>query len=420
MKRFIPLRVILSIAFVALTSARAGGQSVIRPGGDRTEPENRSLILPFAFYTSATDLAVGVGGAVSGIGQPQQFLGAAAFGSTNGSVGLYVLQRDLQLNPIDRLFLDSKLFFTRYSESEEYVDGNALFPGRAGDNDSAQDDYVIAETVSGQLEANFKYILPIGHGRGNPIATYTLERGQLKEGATGGTSWNPFESGRTIVELTPFSYWRRLSADNLPEDNFDSFGVKTGIKWENTDFPMNPTRGNTAKAYLARDFGIFSSRSAYTAMELGYAHYFDLGRNSTFRQVVLAVDGWSSTELSGDAPYYTGATLGGYERMRGYPFYRFNGRAAVYGGAELRMTLDWNPLRDIDIVDKVAEIDWIQFTVFGEVGRVADSFSGELFSDPKWDAGIGIRVLARQIVLRADLAVGEEGVNMWLMVGHSF
>ena len=418
-----PVRSVLAAAcaVAAAVAATARGQAIVRGVDDPETPEPESLVLPYAFYTSSTDLAFGVGGGATGVLQPQSFLGAAAFGSANGSFGFYFIGRDLQL--ADRLFLDATSGITRFAENEEYVDGDPRFPGEAGANDSDENDFVRSETLGSYIELPFKYVLPIGAGRRGAIATYTLDRGTLKEGATGATSWDPLRSGRTTLNLTPFGQWRTLDvADETPvdRDDYNTTGLRLGVRWDNTDFPANPTRGNTVFAQVSRDFGSFDSFSQYTTLEFNYAHHIPLGTSEWFRQQVLSLDFWTTSALAGETPFYTGATLGGYRHLRGYSFNRFHGDSAVLATAELRLMPDYNPVADLEALDRLARVDWLQLVLFAEAGRVADSYSAELLDDLKWDVGVGVRMMVRKSVVRADLAFGEEGGTLWLMVGQPF
>ncbi|HEY1923069.1 MAG TPA: BamA/TamA family outer membrane protein, partial [Tepidisphaeraceae bacterium] len=351
-------------------------------------------------------------------------MGVAAFGSTNGSAGLYGLIRDLRLGNQSRLFVDGNFDVTDFTENQEYVDGNPNFVGPAGGNKSNPNNFVVSETLSGIVDPTFKYLLPIGGAKDNPIATYTLDRGLLSHGETGGWSFNPFKSGRTYIEVEPFADWRQLRSRDqlivLPQTDFDTFGLRGGIRWDNTDEPTNPSRGNLASFHISRDPGIFDSASTYTDLDFGYSQYINLGAIPGFRQSVVALDLWANDEVAGNAPYYAGATLGGYDRMRAYPFYRFSGRAAIYGSAELRFIPKWNPTKNWEALDKVARVDWIQIVPFVEVGRVANSFSTDIFNDLHIDGGIGLRVFTRHVLLRADVAASNEGATMWLIVGQSF
>ena len=75
-------------------------------------------------------------------------------------------------------------------------------------------------------------------------------------------------------------------------------------------------------------------------LEFEATKFFSLGKTDRARQRVLAFDAWTGdsptwnettldngfTVVNNAPPYYEGATLGGFYRMRAYPFYRFNDR----------------------------------------------------------------------------------------------
>lgn len=423
--RWFCIALTLTLFLTGAVARRAGAQAIVRNANEeKKDSKGQVFALPFAFYSDNTGLGFGVGGMMSGVGQEQLFLGGAAAGSTNGQYGVYFELDDLQLTPIDRLFLDARVGITQRDESREYIDGNPAFSGKAGSNDSLEQDFIDATTFSAYTTFKFKYVLPIGSGREGPLPVYTLDNGVLQGGATGGTSMNPFESGRTFVEVMPFASWRHVSApgdEPIPQHEFDTFGVRAGLRWDNTDYPSNPSRGSMTLLRLARDPELFGSSGQFTLVEFEHAQYVPLGQNPWFRQQVLAMDLWVMSEVAGDAPYYTGATLGGYQRLRGYPFARFHDRDAILGTVELRMMPTWKPRTTWRALDDLAEMDWIQFVLFTEVGRVGSSFSAdELLTDFKWDAGCGLRLFAHKTVLRADVAFGEEGVALWVMVGQTF
>src|SRR4051812_45171337 len=165
-------------------------QILLRSVDTPEKNETRNIWAPFAFYSESMEAGFGIGGATSGaFGQEQAFTGGAAFISTNGSEGLYFIAEDIALAP--RFFTDVHFFFTRLAHTEEFVDGNPNFPGRAGSNDSSKDDFVISESADIDTDITLRYVLPIGHARDSAIAHYTLNHGMLVEGASGATSWNP-------------------------------------------------------------------------------------------------------------------------------------------------------------------------------------------------------------------------------------
>ena len=106
--------------------------------------------------------------------------------------------------------------------------------------------------------------------------------------------------------------------------------------------------------------------------------------------------------------------------MRAYPSGRFRDKSAVYYAAELRLLPSYQPLRDLPIINYF-EIDWWQIVPFVEAGRVAPDYNSELFyKDLKYDAGLGLRIMAYRAVFRLDFAVSDEGSSVWAMFSQPF
>lgn len=101
-------------------------------------------------------------------------------------------------------------------------------------------------------------------------------------------------------------------------------------------------------------------------------------------------------------------SLGGNDRLRGYPQGRFNGGHMAFIGAEYR----WNFVRDAKpfnffIWKDVATS--LQLALFIESGTVAEN-AGELWDDQRTTYGLGGRLLtASGSAYRADFAFSDEG-----------
>jgi len=106
--------------------------------------------------------------------------------------------------------------------------------------------------------------------------------------------------------------------------------------------------------------------------------------------------------------------------MRGFRQNRFHDKAAIYATAEYRMTLDYNPIANVNWL-KFLNLDWFQTVLYVEGGRVAPTFSSSaLFTDWKTDIGVSLRALTAGIVVRLDITASKEATTTWLMVGHPF
>lgn len=414
---------ILAIFICCLLPMQVGAE-------EEANPDQLRLSLPFGFYNETFGWSLGW---VEGrVGYPQantRVLGSLMVGSSGSALG-FVMAEDLRFPGLDRLFIDPIFSLGYYDEFDSYINGNPDFAGqRAGTNDSNEDNFVTGSGLDVFTRVRFKYLLPIGHGRNQIIPDYNLVNGFLQSGATGAESLNPLESGRSFLEVRPFHRSQESDGDDF-NDEVRTNGLDLVYFWDNRDFPFNPTRGNGVTLQYSRDFGLLDSSDSWTVVAAEVDAYRELGETSRFRSRVLAFDFWTADTPSWDEdggdinnrpPAYTGATLGGLWRMRGYPAQRFNDRAAIYYSAELRLTPHWNPFDNWPAVQNKLGVEWIQFVPFVEVGRVAGSYDlGELHSDMKWSGGTGLRAWVQGFVVRADLAFSEEGARVQMMIGQPF
>lgn len=415
--------VVWVLAFSALFAGQGQAEEVEDYSGLR-------LSLPFGFYNETFGVT---GGWVEGrVGFPQP--GARVFGTlmagAEGSILGFAMAQNLRFSGLDRLFIDPMLSVGVFDEAESYIDGNPAFAGeRAGTNDSDEGNFVSGDVSDNFSRIRFRYLLPIGHGRDQIMPDYKLLDGDLYAGASGGESLNPFKSGRSFLEVRPF--WRSL---DIKADSFDESIRTNGLDliyfWDNRDFPYNPTKGNGVRLQYSRDFDLFDSSDSWTVVQAEVDAYHDYGRNGWFRNQILAFDFWTAhtpswneagTVISNRPPAYTGATLGGLWRMRGFPTQRFNDRSAIYYSAELRLTPHWNPFENWSAVQDRLGVEWIQVVPFVEVGRVANAYDlAELHSDMKWNVGTGLRAWVKGFVVRMDTAVSNEGLRVQMMIGQPF
>jgi hypothetical protein len=404
--------------FFLLSAGVCRAQNILDMGRADVEKERRLPVMPFVFPFEDGELYYGVIGGARGLGEEQTRVYGLGFGATNSSYGVLLGGAGFRLPGVDRVFFDMNGFAVR-ADSFEFYDG---------DNDTDEDNKIETSAEEYSIKVPIRVLLPIGAGRDETVHTFHLDRGLLVEGATGGEVWNPLESGRTFVEIIPF--FRKRNVDlTAGQTDFNTNGIELALKYDNTDCYANPSKGSIQRIAIKRDFGAFDSSDSWTAAEAEFSKYFDLGQPLNLRQLVLATNVWTTEVLTwkeenGDVsqgpPFYEGAVLGGRFRMRGFTAYRFYDKAAVYYAAELRAIPEWNPIAYIDRWN-LFECDWFQFVLFGEVGRVAETWSlDELHSDMKWDVGVGIRAMLKGTVARIDWGFSEDESAVYFMVGHPF
>ena len=403
-----------------------------------------TVYLPYVFSTDSTGFAGGVGVIKQGFLQPQTtalatlYYGTSQEVTVNGAqesknfAGGFAAIFDYLLPGTERLLfsgLGNKSYFpkTRY-----YLYNH--------DKNSEETDYVETPGDSDFIYATLKYVLPLGEGKENPTGYYELRNGfPIGRDKSGGGI--PFLTGRTSIGITAF--YEHYTFDNyLPPaegtdrssrglEEWNTNGLYLFLDHDNTDFDLNPSRGYQFKLQYSKDFGWGDSLQSWDFLSFKYNHYLSLPAFSFTQQNILAMSFWTGYSFSWDdgkqalpgidmhrPPMWEGGRLGGMFRMRGYNTNRFSDRAVIYGTAEYRATLRWNPFRKSDYLP--VAVDWLQLVGFVEAGNVNPSYNGELFENMKFDAGISLRAMAAHVPVRLDIAFSEESTNIWVMVFHPF
>ena len=119
-----------------------------------------------------------------------------------------------------------------------------------------------------------------------------------------------------------------------------------------------------------------------------------------------------------DAKYGQATTLGGTNRLRGYPSFRFYDTYSNFFGAELRWytmqnetPFNWVIMKDV--------FTSLQFAFFYETGTVAAE-SSQLFNHFRQSYGIGARAVLKSLIIRTDLGFSDEGSEFVFFVGYPF
>ncbi|MGI9342949.1 MAG: BamA/TamA family outer membrane protein [Gammaproteobacteria bacterium] len=435
-------------ALLALLSHTVLADQLIIDAADPDPSSAKNILLPYAFNTE--ELATGVGAiyARSGGGQAQQSAFASGYYTTNDSYGVIGgLNRRRVWS--ERLYF-SPIVVVRWNKDQRFY-GDLFFrqaDGGAGSNESDVDNFESGEGTDSVVDLPFRFVLPLGDGREASIRRYETRGGLPVLPAPGRRTWNPLNSGFTILEIKPFYQRRSLE---ITQDNVDQFpplvgvvvgetatsksaGVAVTLEYDNRDFPVNPARGSFTWARIERDWGWLASTDEWTSLQGSFSKYFDLESTKFFRQRVVALDAWTAytptwtVEPVGDGfvfirdrpPGNRGASLGGPIRLRAYPLGRFNDKAAIYYSAELRLIPEWDPLARWPIVRRTPW-RWWQWVLFGELGRVAKSWDvSTLHDDMKWSVGFGFRAMIGSSVARLDIAISDESTQGMLFLGQPF
>lgn len=419
------------LAFASVPIDTLTAQIRVEETTNPQSPGPNQFWVPYVFYSETFDIGVGVAGFVTRLWQEQLKLYATAFHTKNGSSRIWMGAYDIRLNPNGRLFMSPDIFYTDYSNLKAYVNGNEEFPfERAGTNDSSPENFVTGKAEDVAFKVRFRYVLPFGDGRDNIINRYRTTNGFLVPNEPKETT-KP--TGRSYLFVEPFYRDQYIQFDG-GKRSLRSNGIRAEIRHDRTDYVLNPSKGSLLKLIIGRDFGWGKSDGAWTNWEIDYSHYISLGETAHFRQQVLAFNFWLSdtptfkTEIddtgevftSNRPPYYDATSLGGLDRMRAFNDSRFNDRSAIYYGIEYRLTPNWNPFSKLGFAG-IPDVDWWQWIVFAEAGRVASKFDlGTLHTDMKTDIGFGFRLFSEGALGRLDFAFSDESWGLRAMIGHPF
>ncbi len=388
--------------------------------------------VPYAFSTETLGTAVGAAAYVGGIRQPQSSLVGAAFTTSNDSWLMAGALNNFRFDNMERWFFDIYAQGSHFTDQRFYDSTHRLTSSTSGSNDSSPDDFVSGISNDLHIEISARYVLPIGAGKDHPLTVFKTRRGMLYTQPTGGSAWNPFTSGKTLLGSKYFYRYRdlqKIDDEDLIKANTN--GLELWLDYNNTDFLPNASYGSRQKFTITRDFGLGDSANSWTNLELDLSKYLDLGTSDWFRQQVLALNFWTSHTPTWKVDKETGfvdhrpppgfgSELGGFDRMRAYPQGRFHDKSAVYYTAEMRLMPKINGLDSLPLL-KYLEIDWWQVVAFVEAGRVSRKYDADLyFKDLKWDAGLSFRVMAFRVPLRLDWAVSDEDYSIWAMYKQPF
>lgn len=410
------------------------------------------IALPYLFSSESMGLTTGAVGIFKGFVQPQMTIVATAFFGEEKEVekidknrattvekarttGVFLAISGYRPSFSDRLFTSFLGSYAYYPNQRLYLNGSNESKKDLESNNPKEITPLQTQGYNNWLKMDMRYVLPWGESAHQVLPVIKAKRGVVvnRDDVGGG---KPFVTGQSIIGSEFF--YTKWTADKLIEEPaYNTNGFRFFFKHNNTDYPSNPSRGYDMSIRFSLDPGWGDSSQSWNAIDASYTHYIELPDYSWTRQSTIVLNTWTAYSPSWDkskklnpdnpdavidahqTPMWEGARLGGWTHMRAYDSNRFNDKAALYGAAEYRLIPDFNPMRDQEW--NPIPIDWFQAVLFAEAGRVAPEYDvSNLLSDMKYDAGFSIRALAAKLPVRFDMAFGEEGASMWVMIQQPF
>jgi translocation and assembly module TamA len=204
-------------------------------------------------------------------------------------------------------------------------------------------------------------------------------------------------------------------------DVFTLFGLPAFLRFDDTDNPLDPTRGVRANLAATPFYALIATNEAFLSTEATGSTYLAIDRDARF---VLAARGrlgtiWGAdrSELPADVRFYAG----GAGSVRGYAFQKLGplddendpegGRSVVEFGGEVR----------IKITDTIGVVP------FFEGGNVYAESRPELYRfDFRYSAGLGLRYYTPIGPLRLDVAFpidprpSDDSFQFYVSIGQAF
>jgi hypothetical protein len=346
------------------TGARADEETTaparVNARGDRASAD--WFVLPVAFYLPETSLGLALSGGYH-------------FGTDRGIqtssvhvVAAYTLNSQASTSIDGQYFAGESLALTARGVF-------SVFPSHffgIGNGASREDDEAFTSRLGEVLLASETYLLP-RHLRTGPKVGFRSERffsfapgGELASGRVPGTS------------------------------DYTRIGAGWSLTWDTRDSLFAPSRGE----YLEASYLFMPASSGFGRGHVDARRFAPLGAGH-----VLGIE----TRIDfahGDVPFTVLPRLGGGVGLRGYFEGRYRDRIAYLLQAEYRFPLLWR-------------VGGAAFLGAGGVAAAAHEI-GLDHVRPAAGAGLRFRLTEDGVVLRADVAVGQDGANVYVVGMHAF
>jgi outer membrane protein assembly factor BamA len=241
------------------------------------------------------------------------------------------------------------------------------------------------------------YSDPLRQESFDAVAGYRLSPNLAFQVQAGLLSVSPGEEARTLgMEFAP-----AVDAPGLAWHR-DYARLTSELAWEGRVRPRHPRGGQFASLRLEHYRGL-GAVPGFSRVGLDVRHFQPLGSE---RHILALRGAVSLAHTNGVAvPYYLQDSLGGGSTLRSYPEHRFSGDRLIAFSAEYR----FQALR------------WLELAGFYDGGRAWGGLSALGSEGFRSSTGLGLRLTTpTRVLLRFDVARGDEGTRLNVRVGHSF
>jgi Omp85 superfamily domain len=184
-------------------------------------------------------------------------------------------------------------------------------------------------------------------------------------------------------------------------ESYHVLGYSFLLTHDSRNHTYTPNKGSLLRVKLSNFNKHVGSDYNFQGVDIDFRKFIDLKSKQVLALQALGVFTF------GDVPYRNLAVLGGNSIMRGYYGGRYRDKKFIGAQAEYRFPIHKR----------------FSGVAFGSAGQVADEIPEINFSRFKYAGGAGLRfaVLPKEnLNLRFDLAVGNNGLNYYIVLAESF
>ncbi|MDB5510833.1 MAG: uncharacterized protein JWR08_316 [Enterovirga sp.] len=238
----------------------------------------------------------------------------------------------------------------------------------------------------------------------------------------GGTAALRYRVDETLSASGGIKYERGQTSDVISNVDYQLVGIPLGMKFDNTDKPLDPTTGIRVAAAITPYPAALGSSVSFTQATASVSGYYAFDEEGRF---ILAARGRVGGFL--DAPdrielipsnyrFYTG----GAGSIRGYRF------QSVSPFGPFGFTVGGRSMFDASVEARIRVTETIGIVPFVDAGGAYASQFPRFFGDTRMSAGLGLTYTTGIGPIRLDVATplnprrGDKPVVLYVSIGQSF
>lgn len=240
----------------------------------------------------------------------------------------------------------------------------------------------------------------------------------------GATTGLRYRFDETLSFTGGVKYERGQTSDNISKVDYQLVGVPLGLRFDNTDKPLDPSSGFKVNAVVTPYPTAFGSSVGLTRATADVSAYYALDEDANY---ILAgrVGGGSLLDAPRDLrdiPSNYRFFTGGGDSVRGYRYQTIGPRTPPFG-----FVVGGRSMFEANVEARVKVTDSIGIVPFFDIGGAYNNDVPDFTKgDTRMSAGLGLRYYTGIGPIRLDVAVplnprpGDQPVVLYVSLGQSF